>query len=141
MSRPKKSRKVCCLPIAREFIPTGGPDGEIAEDIANKINGTKRSAVIMSVDEYETIRLIDKQGFSQEECSAYMRVARTTIQQIYTSARRKLATAIVESVPLRIEGGDYELCDGEEEFCDCGGCLKHRCKNLRSNCFELSDNR
>ena len=73
----------------------------------------------------EAIRLIDRQGFSQEECSAYMQVARTTVQMIYNSARKKLAAALVDGLPLRIEGGSYQLCDGKEEACGCGGCRRH----------------
>lgn len=61
MPRPRKYRKVCHL---------------------------CRSAVILSVDEYETIRLIDKQGVSQEQCGKYMQIARTTVQLIYDSARK-----------------------------------------------------
>lgn len=112
MPRRKKCRKVCRMPTLQEFRPVGAISCE--------------SAVILSVDEYEAIRLIDKQGFSQEECSSYMQVARTTVQMIYNSARKKLADALVEGLPLRIEGGDYRLCDGTEEYCDCGGCWKHR---------------
>lgn len=114
MPRPRKCRKVCCLPKAKEFLPTG------LTEITNVIT--------LTVDEYETIRLIDRQGFSQEDCGIYMQVARTTVQQIYTSAREKLAAALVEGLPLRIEGGDYQLCDGQETFCKCGGCTKHRCQ-------------
>jgi len=91
----------------------------------------RESAVILSVDEYEAIRLIDKQGFSQEECSSFMQVARTTVQLIYNSARKKIADALVDGLPLRIEGGDYRLCDGTEEYCDCGGCRKHRLGQMR----------
>lgn len=112
MPRPRKCRKVCRLPIAKEFLPSG------VDEMTN--------VVTLTVDEYETIRLIDKQGFSQEDCGIYMQVARTTVQQIYTSAREKLATALVEGLPLRIEGGDYQLCDGQEVSCRCGGCQRHR---------------
>ena len=111
MPRPRKCRKVCCLPKIAEFKP---------------VNGGRKSPVILTVDEYESIRLIDKQGFSQEECGSYMHIARTTVQQIYTSARKKLADALVDGLPLKIEGGDYQLCDGKESYCGCGGCYRHK---------------
>lgn len=82
--------------------------------------------IVMTVDEYETIRLIDYQGFSQEECSEYMKVARTTVQQTYNNARKKLADFLVQGSFLRIEGGQYKLCDGTESSCNCGGCHKHQ---------------
>lgn len=112
MPRPRKCRKVCQMPRSLEFRPIDG----------NK----EKEKIILTVDEYEAIRLIDKQGFSQEECSTYMKVSRATVQMIYNSARKKLAEALVSARSLRIQGGDYQLCDGEEEFCDCGGCKKHR---------------
>lgn len=112
MPRPRKFRKVCQMPATREFRPVG--------------EASCKPAVVLTVDEYEAIRLIDRQGFSQEECSSYMQVARTTVQLIYNSARKKVAQALVEGLPLRIEGGEYQLCDGSEEYCGCGGCRKHR---------------
>ncbi|MGN0308038.1 MAG: DUF134 domain-containing protein [Lachnospiraceae bacterium] len=114
LARPRKSRKVCQLPVTLEFAPLDSP--------------SRKEPVFLTIDEYESIRILDKEGRSQEECGVYMKVARTTVQQIYTQARHKIAVALVEGRPLRIEGGDYELCEGKEEFCDCGGCLKHRKK-------------
>ena len=122
MPRPRKCRKVCQMPTTKEFRPIG--------------DTPCKSAVILTVDEYEAIRLIDKQGFSQEECSTYMQVARTTVQSIYISARKKLADALVDGLSLRIEGGDYQLCDGSEEFCGCGGCRRHRRGYVQQNLKE-----
>lgn len=84
------------------------------------------NGVVMSVDEYETIRLIDLEGFTQEQCAEQMNIARTTVQRIYNDARQKLADSLVNSKVLRIEGGDYQLCEGLEEVCRCGGCHRHR---------------
>ena len=112
MPRPMKCRKVCQMPRTREFHPAGG--------------SPRKEAVVLTVDEYEAVRLIDRQGFSQEECSAYMQVARSTVQSIYNSARKKLAEALVDGRSLWIEGGNYQLCDGSEVYCGCGGCRRHR---------------
>lgn len=103
------------MPVNNRFGPLNAPE------IANSI--------IMSVDEYETIRLIDHEGFTQEECAAQMNIARTTVQGIYNDARKKLSESLVNGNVLIIEGGDYKLCDGLESVCRCGGCYRHRCGN------------
>jgi len=113
MPRPRKWRTVCCLPQVNEFVPAGAAR-------------CPHDPVVMTVDEYETIRLIDNENFSQEECSGYMDIARTTVQQIYNNARKKIALALVEGPALRIEGGDYRLCDGSAPHPGCGGCRRHR---------------
>ncbi len=120
MPRPRKHRKVCCLPKNNVFTPNNGHDATV-------------DPVIMTVDEYETIRLIDNEGFSQEECSGYMKIARTTVQQIYNNARKKIAHALVDGLILKIEGGDYQLCDGSELYCGCGGCRRTRCGYQQPN--------
>ena len=114
MPRPRKWRMVCGLPEISEFIPAGS-----AQEM--------REIVVMTVDEYETIRLIDYEGFSQEECSGYMKIARTTVQQIYNNARKKIARVLVDGLALRIEGGDYRLCDGTGPHCGCGACRRQGC--------------
>ena len=112
MSRPRKCRRVCELPQTLMFFP---------EDDKNI-----EQAVILTVDEYEAIRLIDKEGFSQEQCGEWMQVARTTVQQIYAGARKKLADVLVDGLPLRIEGGDYQLCNGGGLSCGFSNCYKQK---------------
>ncbi len=101
------------MPDSSRFGPLDSP--------ANAVD-----AVNMTVDEYETIRLIDLDGFTQEECANQMNISRTTVQGIYDEARRKLAESLVNGKVLWIEGGDYKLCDGLEQYCGCGGCMRHR---------------
>ena len=112
MPRPKKCRRVCDYPQTLTFLP---------EDHKNR-----EQVVILTVDEYETIHLIDKEGLSQEQCCDFMQVARTTVQQIYASARKKLADVLVDGLPLRIEGGDYQLCSGDSQGCGCTNCYKQK---------------
>ena len=112
MPRPKKCRRVYDYPQTLTFLP---------EDHKNR-----EQAVILTVDEYETIRLIDKEGLSQEQCGDFMQVARTTVQQIYAGARKKLADVLVDGLPLRIEGGDYQLCSGDSQGCGCTNCYKQK---------------
>ena len=94
-----------------------------AKDLQDAISALAADpqAVVIAVDEYEAIRLIDYEGLSQEECAASMGVARTTVQQIYNTAREKLSTALVGGRPFLIQGGDYRLCQGDES---CRGCCR-----------------
>lgn len=113
MPRPAKCRRVCHFPEVLEFRPA-----QVDAD---------RPPVILTVDEYETIRLIDREGLSQEACGERMQVARTTVQKIYDSARKKLAEALVEGAPLRIGGGSFRLCDGNRTTgCERAECFKRQ---------------
>ena len=114
MPRPYKWRRVCCLPENNRF----GPLNANADDIG---------IVRMSVDEYEAIRLIDTEGYTQEKCAEHMNVSRSTIQSIYDAARKKLSESLVFGKVLWIEGGEYRLCDGMSNGCGGGGCQRHRC--------------
>ena len=91
----------------------------------------------VTVEEYETLRLMDYEGLTQEECARQMEVVRTTVQSLYGSVRRKLAQALVEGRTLEIGGGHFRLCPNRlpEEPC-CGG--RHR-KNEREDPAEGSE--
>ena len=73
MPRPVKRRRVCEPPRNARFGPLDGAPAEI---------------VVLTVDEYETIRLIDLLGLTQEECAGQMGMARTTVQALYEAARQ-----------------------------------------------------
>ena len=97
MPRCKKIRMVSSLPKCSRF----------------QSNNCNNMEVTMTVDEFETIKLIDYYNLTQEECAKKMEVARTTIQQIYSDARKKLSQMLVENRPLKIDGGSYKLCEGK----------------------------
>ncbi len=109
MARPTKCRRVCHYPETLGFSPSDGKTSD---------------PVIMTVDEFEVIRLIDREGLSQEEASVQLGVGRTTVQKIYETARKKLADALVLGLPLKIEGGDYHLCNGTDNTCPRHNCYR-----------------
>ncbi|QGU00559.1 hypothetical protein SYNTR_1965 [Candidatus Syntrophocurvum alkaliphilum] len=113
MPRPRKRRNVCCLPENNMFGPLQIPS------LSNEI-------IVMTVEEYESIRLIDLEGMLQEECAEKMDVARTTVQRIYSDARKKLAESLVNGKVLKIKGGDYKLCEHNKQIFGCGKCHGHR---------------
>ena len=116
MARPRKCRKVCAIPHCTRFVP-----------------GTRldHAPMVMAVDEYETIRLIDYEEMTQEQCAEQMNVGRATAQLIYASARKKLAQCIVDGLELRIDGGDYSVC--EQRGCGCDKDCCRRKQNLLRN--------
>ena len=90
MPRPRKCKRVCGMPLCSRFGP---------------LDREPTGLVEMTVEEYETIRLMDLEGLSQEACAESMGVARTTAQRLYNDARAKLARCLVEGVALTIAGG------------------------------------
>lgn len=75
MSRPVKCRRVCYYPRTVLFAPDE--------------SYTDEDAIILTIDEYETIRLIDKEGYGQEKCAMFMQISRTTAQRIYECQKHK----------------------------------------------------
>lgn len=93
MPRPVRCRRIGQMPLYRSF----SPDDTVPSE-----------QVCMTVDEFETLRLIDLAGLTQEACANQMNVARTTVTAIYDSARRKAAEALVLGKRLLIVGGACE---------------------------------
>lgn len=78
------------LPGVSFFKPAGIParDLEIIE---------------IDIDEFEAIRLADREGMYQEDAALKMNISRQTFGRIIDSAHRKIATAITEGKGLKIE--------------------------------------
>ena len=66
-----------------------------------------KETINLAVEELEAIRLKDLEGLDQESCAVRMKISRPTFHRVLSSARLKVAKALVESV-LLIEG-DYKI--------------------------------
>lgn len=119
MARPIKSRIVCSEPKINIFGPEKQNDIEF---------------IMMSLEEFETIRLIDYNNLTQEEAANFMGIARTTVQGIYDDARKKIADALVNGKTIKIAGGNYQLCENMPFGRNCN---RKRCK--RFNNFNMED--
>lgn len=97
MARPSRYRRICSEPKYDGFAPCGIKNAE---------------QVVLTVDEFETIRLIDCEKKTHEQCGLQMDISRTTVTEIYERAREKIADCIINGKELRIAGGNYVLCGG-----------------------------
>lgn len=118
MPRPIRPRRVSFVPQFVRLVPEGGPTKGAGEEI------------ILTVDEAEAIRLSDLEGLDQEQAAVAMNVARTTFQRIIHTARYKTAQCLVLGVPLKIQGGSYEVtvcteCADDKDD-DCLNCQRRR---------------
>ncbi len=101
MPKNTKCRKISGLPGQFGFVPTDS----VTDD-----------AVQITFDEFETIRLLDKEGLTQEQCAEKMGVARTTVTAMYDSARKKIAKVLVEGRSLIISGGNVSFDISQKSF-------------------------
>lgn len=108
MARPSRCRRICAEPDYDRFVP----DGSVCS-----------GRNVLTLDEYEVIRLVDLEKFTHEQCAGQMDISRTTVTEIYESAREKIADSIVNGREIVIAGGNYRLCDGPAS----GRCRK-RCR-------------
>ena len=107
MARPRNCRRVGSMPGSTYFKPRGIPLSSLGE-------------VVLSVDEFEAIRLADLEGLYQEQAAERMKISRQTFGRVVEAARRKVAEALVEGKALKIEGGEVEMAS-MRKF-SCGGC-------------------
>jgi len=93
------NHKLRCIeknPECIYFKPAGIPKRELEE-------------VILSLDEWEAIRLSDYEGLYQEDAAQKMNVSRQTFGLIIERARKKIADTIINGKSLAIHGGNITL--------------------------------
>lgn len=95
MARPRLCRRIGFNPNVTYFKPRGIPLSELDE-------------TILSVDEFEAIRLKDLEGLEQEECAKKMNISQPTFHRLVVSARKNISDAIVNGKAIKIEGGNFK---------------------------------
>ena len=107
MAKPKKDRRVQYPPSVVYFKPQGIPMIQLEQET-------------LTVDEYEAIRLVDKDGLDQEQAAKRMDISRATCARIVESAHKKIAEALTEGKAIRIEGGNVVLKQNRYRCLSCG---------------------
>lgn len=90
MPRPKKIRHCQGHQYGKVFKPA-------------RIPLTELNHIPLLQDELEALRLCDLQGLTQEQAGGQMGISRGTVQRILTTARSKVAQALVEGAALIME--------------------------------------
>ena len=96
MTRPKYCRKIGCVPDVNYFKPKGIPSSSLEE-------------VILTLDEFEAIKLADFEEMYQEQAALKMNISRQTFGRIIDSAHKKIADVLTHGKALKIEGGAIEI--------------------------------
>ena len=96
MPRPKCRRNICGFPDKNYFKPRGIPTVDLEE-------------VVLTLDEFEAIRLADYEQLYQENAAAKMNISRQTFGRIIEAAHKKIADVLINGKALKIEGGEVSL--------------------------------
>lgn len=90
MPRPRKPRRVTFDPNVTYFKPRAIPLSELEE-------------VDLDIDELEAIRLCDSEGLNQTKAAKKMGISQSTLGRILSSARKKVAKALIKGKAIKIE--------------------------------------
>jgi predicted DNA-binding protein (UPF0251 family) len=102
--RPFCHRRIAGRPVAPVFKPAGIPTVLLDE-------------VVMTLDEFEALRLADLEKLYHERAAEQMHVSRPTFSRIIDSAHSKIADMLVHGKALRIEGGPVQVQTGPRRCC------------------------
>lgn len=88
-ARPLKPRRVSFEPNVVYFKPQAIPLSSLKN-------------IELEIDELESLRLCDYKGLEQKEAAEKMNISPATLQRIITSARKKVAEALVRGKAIKI---------------------------------------
>ncbi len=112
MARNKISRNIQAVPNFHGFKP-------IKKESAQDVSAPAEFEIILTLEEYESIKLSDYELLRQEDAASQMNVSRPTFTRIYENARRKVAKAFVEGRDILFKGGNYHSTDWQRcDNCD-----------------------
>lgn len=94
--RRRGQRWISEIPEKKWFAPDGASPGEV-------------DTVDLNFEELEAVRLVDLLELRQEEAAFYMGISRKAFWNDLRSARKKIATALVYGLGIKIGGGSYLL--------------------------------
>ncbi len=123
MPRPKNNRIVHEPPIFTEFKPAGVP-------------ATGLKQVLLSLDEFEAMRLADFLGMSHEEAADEMGISRSTFSRLIEKSRKKIAEFIFQGRLLTIDGGNIHFRKNIIQCSDCGYMFKINIDSPMTECPE-----
>ncbi|MBN2436415.1 MAG: DUF134 domain-containing protein [Spirochaetes bacterium] len=96
MSRPRKTRTIEGPPYCKSFKPQGIPTRYI-------------NTIVITVEEYECVRLADYNNLEHKDASAKLGISRSVFTRMLQNARNKIAKAIIDGCELLIEGGEFDF--------------------------------
>jgi len=123
MRGPYRKRRIWQPPQFRNFKPSGIPSRAL-------------ESIVLTVDEYEAIRLADHLGLEHQAAAECMHISRPTFTRLIEQARRKVATALVEGKELIIEGGNVDFVNTLAHCHDCGETIQKPINEAIENCPE-----
>ena len=94
MPRPFRCRRIAYAGNFFDFVPRGVRNFE---------------ENVLTVDEFEVIRLIDLEEIEQSKAAKKMKISQPTLSRILKSARKKISDAVINGKSIKISGGEYKM--------------------------------
>ena len=121
MPRPQDNRIVHEPPLFSEFKPMG-------------VRGRNLEQILLTLDEFEALRLADYNGLMHAEAADEMEISRSTFTRLIEKARKKIADFLIQGKLLTIEGGSIHFRNNIIHCQDCGHMFKTNIDNTITEC-------